>query len=132
MRFEFVSRFVRYNPPSQSTLLTGVDPSMHRPIILGFSISVCCCRVVVRYGADRWSSFAIVRVVRRMRGIAARSFVVRAYAASAAVRALLPRPRMLARNLRPRATSNHLLIEYSSNSGNISRHFALHAPVLVI
>lgn len=36
----------------------------------------------------------------------------------------------LARNLRPRATSNRLLIEYLSNSGNISHHFASHAAAV--
>ncbi|CAH2094413.1 unnamed protein product [Euphydryas editha] len=64
-----------------------------------------------------------------LRGSAGRSFVARAYVVrrpAAADRALLPRrarprsPEMFAHERR----RNHVFIEHSSNSGNISHHFA--------
>lgn len=65
---------------------------------------------------------------RRVRGMrVVRSLRARTAAGRGGSRATAAAPATLARNLRPRATSNHLLIEYSSNSGNISRHFASHA-----
>lgn len=75
--------------------------------------------VVAIFARGSCARCAGVRVVRSLR---ARTAAGRGGSRATAA----PRP-LIARNLRPRATSNHLLIEYSSNSGNISRHFASHA-----
>lgn len=103
--------------------VTTVDPSMHFPKVR-FRFGKWVCR--------RGGSVSVVvcsRYSRVVRGSAGRSFVARADGGRPRLiarycRAPAPPPPSCARNLRPQATSNHLFIEHSSNSGNISRHFA--------